>query len=260
MSFDAGSGSVAVVTGAASGIGKATATALGEAGFGVVGMDLNQRPEELADASWLDWVQGDVSAGETWQTATKLCHARDALGASAFVACAADVSAQPFLETPQDEWRRLFENNVIGVVCGLQALIPAMVERGRGAVVVTCSVSSLFAEPDLAAYAASKAALLSLTRTVALEHASDGLRVNAVCPGSVDTPLLRKHVDSLDDPAAALAAMRRRIPTGELTRAEEVAALTRFLVTEEASGLAGAAVVLDGGLTAAYEFGAFSAA
>ena len=110
-------------------------------------------------------------------------------------------------------------------------------------------------EERLGAYSASKSALLSIVRTAALEHARHGLRINAVCPGIVDTPLLRKHIDSLADPAAADLAMRRRMPTGAITRPEEVAAMLRFLVEPAASGLSGAALVVDGGLTSTYDFG-----
>jgi len=241
----------AVVSGAASGIGAASVSALAGAGFEVVGVDLAACPPGLEDVDRVHWVQGDVTAPHSWDRAVEL----SAGPVDAFVACAADVTVQPFLETPASEWRRLFEINVMGVVLGMQALVPGMVERRRGAVVITCSVNSMFVEEELAAYSASKSALLSLTRTAALEHARHGLRINAVCPGIVDTPLLRKHVESLPDPAAASAAMRGLMPTGAMTRPEEVAALIRFLATEEASGLSGSAVVVDGGLTTTYGFG-----
>lgn len=245
---------VVVVTGAASGVGAATVPMLAHQGFTVVGVDLAPPPSGFDNLEGLEWVQGDVASPETWDLAVELVSGRDPEGASALIACAADVTVQPFLATPVEEWRRLFEVNAMGVVRGMQALIPAMVERGRGAVAVTCSVNSLFVEEEVSAYSASKAALLSITRTAALELARHGLRINAVCPGIVDTPLLRKHVDSLEDPEAAYRAMRNRIPTGEMTRPEEVAAMLCFLITDQASGLAASAVVVDGGLTSTYEF------
>lgn len=240
---------VAVISGAASGIGRATAAALAGDGFTVLGVDLAPAPGDVA------WVRGDVTAPATWADVAAAVAALDPSGATAFVACAADVTVQPFLDTPAAEWRRLFDVNVVGVVLGMQALLPAMIARGDGAIVVTCSVNSLFVEEQVSAYSASKAALLSVARTAALEHARHGVRINAVCPGIVDTPLLRKHVESLDDPAAADAAMRRRMPTGAITRPDEVAATVRFLVSRDASGLSGSAVVVDGGLTSTYDFG-----
>jgi len=245
---------IAVVSGAASGIGAATVSALASIGYQLVGLDLAPRPSAFEDVAGLQWVQGDVTVSDTWSQVAELCKASEAGAASAFVPCAADVVVQPVLETPVEQWRRLYEINVIGVVLGLQALVPPMVERGRGAVVVVCSVNSLFAEEHVGAYSATKAALLSVTRTAALESARHGVRINAVCPGTIDTPLLRRHIASLEDPVAAEAAMRRRQPTGAINSPEEVAALIRFLATEDAHGMSGSAVTIDGGLTSTYDF------
>jgi NAD(P)-dependent dehydrogenase (short-subunit alcohol dehydrogenase family) len=245
---------VVVVSGAASGIGAASVADLARAGYTVVGLDLAARPDTFADLADLHWLQGDVTDPKTWEAVLARSRELDPQGAYAFVACAADVRVAPFLETPPDEWRRLYEINVIGVVRGMLALLPAMKDRGDGAMAICCSVNSTFVESEIGPYSASKAALLSATRTAAVEHAADGIRINAVCPGVVDTPLLRKHVESMPDPAAADRAMRKHIPTGAVTRPEEVAKLLRFLVGEEASGLSGAALVVDGGLTTTYVF------
>lgn len=245
---------VAVVSGAASGIGAATVAELTAAGYTVLGLDLAPVPDALAELPRLQWLQGDVTDPGTWEAAETSARELDPEGAYAFVPCAADVSVAPFLQTPPEEWRRLYEINVIGVVHGMRALLPAMIARGDGAIAVCASVNSMFVEPEIAPYSASKSALLSATRTVAVEHAGDGIRINAVCPGVVDTPLLRKHVESMPDPAAAEAAMAKRLPTGAVTRPDEVAKLLRYLVSEEASGLSGSALVVDGGLTSTYSF------
>ncbi len=243
-----------VVSGAASGIGAASVAELARAGYAVLGLDLAGPPDSFADVAGLHWLRGDVTDPGTWDAVAARSRELDPLGAYGFVACAADVSVGPFLETPVAEWRRLYEINVIGVVQGMLALLPAMKERGDGAMAICCSVNSTFVEAEIGPYSASKAALLSAARTVAVEHAGDGVRINAVCPGVVDTPLLRKHVESMPDPAAADRAMRKHIPTGAVTRPEEVAKLLRFLVGEEASGLSGSALVVDGGLTTTYVF------
>jgi NAD(P)-dependent dehydrogenase (short-subunit alcohol dehydrogenase family) len=236
----------AVVTGAASGIGRATAGLLLAEGATIVGVDLAEPPEELRDALW---AQGDVASAETWQRVLELAPEPERL-----IACAADIVVSPFAETPLADWRRIFDVNVFGVVAALHALLPGMVGRGRGAVAVVCSVNSLFVEEDMSAYSTSKGALLQLVRSVALEHARDGLRINAVCPGIVDTPLLRRHFETLDDPEAARRGAERRTPTGRLLDPREVAEVLCFLTSERASGMSGAAVVVDGGLTTAYDY------
>ena len=170
-------------------------------------------------------------------------------GADCLIACAGDVIVAPFLETPLDEWRRLFEINVLGVVRALQTLLPAMITRGRGRVAVVCSINSLFAEDRLSAYSTSKAALLHIVRSAALEYARHGVRINAVCPGTVDTPLLRRHY-----PVEEIYAAAKRQPTGQILVPEEIASVLRFLVSDDARGLSGAAVVVDGGLTTTYDF------
>src|SRR6185437_5732327 len=132
------------------------------------------------------------------------------------------------------------EINVLGVIRGLQTLLPAMLARGRGAVAVVCSVNSLYAEDQLSAYSTSKAALLHVVRSAALEYAHHGVRINAVCPGTVDTPLMRRHLESLSDPTRILEGVEKRTPTGKIIQPEEVAAMLRFAVSDEASGLSGA--------------------
>lgn len=235
---------LAVVTGAASGMGLATARALRERGTAVVGVDLADGPAP--------WVQGDVADQDTWDRVAAACEERG--GADCLVACAADLVVAPFLETSVEDFRRLFDINVLGVVRGMRTLMPAMLERRSGAIAVICSVNSLFVEDALSAYSTSKGALLQLVRSAALEHARDGLQINAVCPGIIDTPLLQRHFDLLDDPAAARAAAARRTPAGRILSPEEIAEAICFLVGDGASAMSGAAVVVDGGLTTAYDF------
>jgi NAD(P)-dependent dehydrogenase (short-subunit alcohol dehydrogenase family) len=242
---------LAVVTGAASGIGRAAAELLNERAVPVIGVDLSEHPDGL---DVVDWVQGDVADQATWDLVREAAAARDAHGADALVACAGTIVVSPFLETTIDDWRRLFEINVLGVVRGMRTLMPAMVERGDGAVAVVCSVNSLFVEEQMSAYSVSKAALLHAVRSAALEYAGTGVRINAVCPGIIDTPLLRRHFDSLDDPDEARAAAARRTPIGRMLAPREVAEALCFLVGEGASGLSGAALTVDGGLTTAYDF------
>lgn len=240
-----------VVTGAGSGVGLATARMLLNQGDAVVGVDLAPAPNDPAD---VEWIQGDVASPDTWDRVDAACTRLDPGGADALAACAGTIVVAPFLQTPIDDWRRLLEANVLGVVRGMQALMPAMIARRRGAIAVVCSVNSFTAEDEMSAYSTSKAALLHAVRSAAIEYAHAGVRINAVCPGAIDTPLLQRHLDTLDDPEGTRRAIERRTPGGRILRPEEIASVLGFLLSDGASGMSGAAITVDGGLTATYEF------
>lgn len=245
---------VAIVSGAASGVGLATVQGLAEDRCRVIGVDLAVPPAVLDGVTGLEWVRGDVTDQGTWDSVAELSEQLDPRGAACLATCAADLVIAPFLETGLDDWARLFDVNVAGVIRGMRTVMPAMLQRGSGSIAVVCSVNSFFAEDGLAAYSTSKAALLHVVRSAALEYAQRGLRINAVCPGAIDTPLFRRALDALESPASAREAVERRTPTGKILRPEEVATVVRFLVSEGASGLSGAAVTVDGGLTTTSDF------
>jgi NAD(P)-dependent dehydrogenase (short-subunit alcohol dehydrogenase family) len=241
---------VAVVTGAASGIGAATVRRLRARGVLVVGVDLTS--EEEADD--LAWVQGDVAEQAVWEVV--LARSRDRFDASPLILVlnAARIAIGSVTEVSDEEWRRVFDVNVFGAVRALRACLPDMIERRRGSVVAVASVNAFSAEQGLVAYNASKGALLQLTRTVAVDHARDGVRANCVCPGVTDTPLFRAHLGTARDPERFLAVRRRRMPLGRLLDPDEVAATVAFLASDDASGITGCALVVDAGLTASYDF------
>jgi NAD(P)-dependent dehydrogenase (short-subunit alcohol dehydrogenase family) len=245
--------SVAIIAGAGSGVGFATVEALAD-DHALVGVDLIACPEGLTRIDRLQWVQGDIASQDTWDSALTAARGWDPSGPACLIACAADLAIAPFLKTTPEDWRRLFDVNVLGVIRGMRTVMPGMLERGAGAIAVVCSVNSLFVEEGTSAYSTSKAALLHAVRSAALEYARSSLRINAVCPGAIDTPLLQRHFDSLDDPVRARRAVERRTPTGKILRPDEIAEVLRFLVSDAASGLSGAAVVVDAGLTTAYDF------
>jgi 2-keto-3-deoxy-L-fuconate dehydrogenase len=242
---------LAVVTGAASGIGLATVEALlGDAR--VIGVDLAPAPPGLGDRG-VRWLQGDVVDPDTWARLQALL-ADEPDGVDLLVCSAGSVIGGAFAETPPEQWRQAMEVNLLGTVQALQAALPDMRARRRGAVVVVCSMNSFTVEFGAAVYSASKAALLHATRSAAVENAPYGVRINAVCPGCVDTPLLRYHLDQSGDPDRYRHAMEQRTPTGRLVTAEEVAATIRFLGSDAASGIVGASIVVDGGMTVPYDF------
>lgn len=241
---------VAVVTGAASGIGEATVAELRGRGFAVLGVDLDAREE----AHGLVWLQADVADPGLWPRVLDTARARLGDAPDALVLNAATIAVGTAVELRDDEWTRVFEVNVLAAARALRALLPPMIERGRGAVVAVASVNALQAEQGLAAYNASKGALLQLVRTVAVDHARDGIRANVVCPGVTDTPLFRAHLATARHPERLLAVRQARSPIGRILRPEEVARAVAFLVSDDASGLTGSTLVVDGGLTASFEF------
>jgi len=240
-------GRTAVVTGAASGIGAATARALAREGAHVVVLDV-------------DAAGGAAVAGEAGGTflavdvADETAYAQ-ALGATARARGRVDVLvSNAFAAVPGRleslalaEWQRTLDVTLTAVFTGLRAAVPLMRAQGGGAVVHVASVSGLAGDRGLAAYNAAKAGVVNFTRAAALELAGAGIRVNAVCPGLIDTPSLRRALDRVP---GAEGPARAAVPLGRLGRAEEVAAAICFLASDDASYVTGTTLVVDGGLTA----------
>lgn len=245
---------VAIVTGAASGVGLATTRLLLQRGCSVVGIDLANQAATLGDGPGLAWLTGDVSVVETWDSATRLAAQRFGVTPGILVLNAARLAVGSVLETPLSTFRDVFDVNVYGAVLGLQACLPDMISRRAGAVVVVVSVNGLQAEQGLAAYNSSKGALLQLVRSAAVDHARSQVRINAVCPTTIDTPFIQDQLNAMPDPARFRAEMEARHPLGRILRPEEVASVAVFLTTDEASGMTGSSVVVDCGLTASPDF------
>jgi 3alpha(or 20beta)-hydroxysteroid dehydrogenase len=237
-------GMVVLVTGAAYGIGAATAQRLSRAGASVVGIDLEPLPESVARECAESYL-ADVAKDDEMRAIVADVQARfgriDAIVNNAGVS----PSDQPIVDDTDAAYLRAFRVNVLGAVHLIRAAGPAM---GRGgAIVNVASVSALIGAPGLGAYASSKAALVELTRTAALELASQGVRVNAVAPSGVDTRMMAGDRPSTRQERAWIehsAAIPR------LIGAEEVAATIHFLVAAESSAITGQCVVVDGGILA----------
>jgi meso-butanediol dehydrogenase / (S,S)-butanediol dehydrogenase / diacetyl reductase len=151
-------------------------------------------------------------------------------------------------ETPLEVWEDVFAVNARGTFLCCKHAIPSMVARGGGSIVNVASVAAMVGLPKRAAYCASKGAVISLTRALAVDHVNDGIRVNAVCPGTVDTPWVRRLVGEVGESLQDLTA---RQPLGRLGKAEEIAEAVAYLASDAASFVTGSVLVIDGGLTAA---------
>jgi len=241
-------GRVAIVTGAAGGVGGATTTRLLERGAHVVAVDISPAVHELAGDD-VEAVEGDVAEAETAERAVAAALQRwrrvDIL-----VNNAAMILYQGILETSEAEWDRLLAVNVRSAFLFSRAAIPAMLDGGAGAIVSTASISGLIGLPGQAAYAASKGAIVQLTKQLAVEFAPQGIRVNAVAPGAIDTPFLRRFVDAQEDPGAVEAGISGRHPLGRMATPGEVADAIVFLASDDAAFVTGTIFPVDGGFTA----------
>jgi NAD(P)-dependent dehydrogenase (short-subunit alcohol dehydrogenase family) len=244
-------GRVAIVTGAASGIGRATTQRLVDEGATVVAVDrdadgLAAAAEAIGkgadDSGAVVTLVGDVcdpaSAAEAVATATGDLGRLDVLVNNAGI-----LRFEHSHEVAAEDWDRMLRINLTGTFQFCQAAIPVMVAAGRGAIVNVASTAAQFGHPWAAAYAASKGGVLALTRTLAVEYAKQGLRVNAVCPGSIDTPI----TGAFNVPEGADPSLVRRImaPVGA-SGPEPVAAAIAYLASDDAAHVIGADLRIDG--------------
>lgn len=236
---------VAIVTGAASGIGAAITRRLVADGAAVVGGDLD--PDAVPAGA--TGVALDVSDPESVQALVDRCvadHGRiDILCNNAGVGGVTDV-----VHCTLEEWERIFAVNARGTFLCLRATLPHMLDAGRGVIVNTASVAATVGLPNRAAYCASKGAVVALTKQVAVQYASQGIRCNSVSPGTVDSPWVGRLLEAADDPAAMREALVARQPLGRLGTPEEVAEVVTYLASDAASFVTGADWLIDGGIAA----------
>ncbi|MGI5215548.1 SDR family NAD(P)-dependent oxidoreductase [Plantactinospora sp. CA-290183] len=237
-------GLTAIVTGGASGIGLATAQLLAGRGARVACLDL--KPEAVP-APLLGF-RADVA--DDWRSVRAGVQAAvTALGRLDILVNNAGIGAQGTVESnPDDEWHRVLDVNVVGLVRVTRACLPSLRASPHAAIVNTCSIAATAGLPQRALYSASKGAVQSLTLAMAADHVREGIRVNCVNPGTVDTPWVRRLLAAAADPDAELAALRARQPTGRLVSAEEVATAIVHLASPVSASTTGAVLAVDGGM------------
>lgn len=234
----------ALVTAAARGIGRATAERLAAEGASVVAFDIDADAlAELAGAH-ISTVCADLALADA------LGHGIDDRRFDILVNAVGWVHQGTLLDCSVSDWRRSFELNVDSAFHAIRFVLPAMLERRRGSIINISSVAGQRGASVRAAYSATKAALVGLTKSVSADYAARGIRCNAICPAMVDTPSLRARIAAAPDPAAARATFVSRHPVGRLGEAEEVAALAAYLASDESAFMTGSALMLDGGAAA----------
>ncbi|MGP6176254.1 SDR family NAD(P)-dependent oxidoreductase [Microbacterium sp. A196] len=241
-------GKVALVTGAGSGMGRATALALLEKGASVVALDVDEGGLlALGSHDRLVTVRCDVTDRDDVVAAAALAIAT--FGGIDILCASAGICRPESVVDAGAVWTATMNVNVKGTLNACQAVIPHMRARGGGSIVTWASTNAFQATPNLAAYNVSKAAVLMLTKSIAVDHAVDGIRANALCPGWVRTPMAGDLAEAYGSEEAWLASIARTQPLG-LATAEAVARAAVFLASDASSMMTGSAVMVDGGLTA----------
>ncbi|MFC7259417.1 SDR family NAD(P)-dependent oxidoreductase [Streptomyces lutosisoli] len=233
----------ALVTGGASGLGRATADLLAARGAQVAVLDLDPSSVEKPLLGYRADVTDDASVREAVAAAVADLGGLDVLINNA------GIGAQGTVEDNDDEqWHRVLDVNVLGMVRTTRAALPHLRESAHAAIVNTCSIAATAGLPQRALYSASKGAVLSLTLAMAADHLREGVRVNCVNPGTADTPWIARLLDAADDPVAERAALEARQPSGRLVSAAEVAGAVAYLASPLSGATTGTALAVDGGM------------
>lgn len=248
-------GKITLVTGGGSGIGRAICERFAQEGARVAVADWHRSAAE-ATVSGITAAGGTAVAthgdvGSPDDAARMVAEAVDSFGGlHVLVSNAGQALVASVLETTPDQWDRVMDSNLKGCFLLARAAIPQMIAVGGGSIVLTASQLAFVGAERFAAYAASKGGVLNLARALSLDHARDGIRVNALCPGAVETPLLLNQFAGRDGPQGSLPDLVALHPLGRLGQPSEIAAAALFLASDEASFVTGSALVVDGGYLA----------
>jgi meso-butanediol dehydrogenase/(S,S)-butanediol dehydrogenase/diacetyl reductase len=235
---------VVLITGAATGIGNATVQRLcAEEAIVCAGILDSQRDAELHGATP---VVLDVTDEEQWQRAVDEVVSH--YGRLDVLVNNAGIRRSGLAEeTTLAQWQHIIDTNLKGTFLGCRAVIPIMREQGGGAIVNVSSITGIQGTPRMVAYSASKSGIVTMTASLAIDHAQDNIRINAVCPGAIDTGLLDDYIAEADDRVAMTKRIEANHPMGRIGRPEEVASVIAFLASDDASFMTGLAIPVDGG-------------
>jgi 2-keto-3-deoxy-L-fuconate dehydrogenase len=237
-------GLVAVVTGGGSGIGQACADAFSAAGCRVAILDLN--PGEGTD----DRLRLATDVGDSSSVEAAVAAVAERFGGIDILVNSAGIGAVGSVaDNGDDEWRRVLEVNLLGVVRASRAALPFLRRSEHAAIVNLSSIAATAGLVQRALSSATKGAVHSLTLAMAADHVGDGIRVNSVAPATVDTPWVARLLARTEDPEAERARLAARQPTGRLVRAEEVAAAVAFLASPASGATTGTSLAVDGGMS-----------
>ncbi len=247
-------GKVSLITGAGSGIGRATAKCFAREGATVVAVDVNadaaQTTQEAIEAMGGQCLGLGVDVTEEAQVKDAIATTVQNFGRLDILYNNAGISIlKPITETTEEDLDKLLGVNLKGVFFGCKHGIIQMLTQGGGIIINTASELGLVGQPLYGAYCATKGGVLALTRALASEWAAKNIRINAICPGPIDTPMIHAEFNLASDPAAEEKAAVEAIPVGRLGKPEDIARVALFLATSDADFVQGAAIVADGGKT-----------
>jgi NAD(P)-dependent dehydrogenase (short-subunit alcohol dehydrogenase family) len=248
-------GKGAVVTGGGRGLGREVVKLMAGEGAGVVVFDVNEEGADAVAAEAREAggraiaVQGDVTSEEDLGRAIARC--RDEFGSFDVIHNNAGVQLEkPLHESSAEEFDWITGVNLKGVFLGCKQAVLAMRETSGGSIINTASILAHTGDPFLPVYTGTKTGVLGMTRAIAVDYASDGIRCNCVSPGDMETPMIQKYFEATPDPAAARAEMEAAYPGKRIAHPREVAQAVLFLASDEASFVSGTHILVDGGLTA----------
>ena len=248
-------GKTVIVTGAASGIGAEIVRLFLESGARIVAVDVDpQLGARTANLTRLFPERLRCVVGDVGEEETALAYTRAAMQSfgkiDVMINNAAVSVVKPIASHTPEEWDRVMNVNVKAIYWSARALVPEMKKAGGGLFLNTGSISSVVGLPGQGAYGPSKGAVVQLTRQMAIDYASDNIRVNCVCPGTVDTPLVRQAAADSGDAEGFLAGLKAAHPIGRVAQPEEIAQFYLFLASDHARFFTGAVLMIDGGFTA----------